>query len=794
MLTQTTTDLSRGVGQLNVSIQNVLTDPSEVGRLTKETEDLTLTVDANRADIRNLTAVVAGLQRATPDVGNQSDNASSVTGDISSLARDMQKMMTDVGSLTSELGNVKGDVGNLAGELALLNKTLKDRASQDAGNENGQLQGTRTKKKIYIDLKAQEGCYRLLNGTHQIGCGSAQAGNVGVVHYMETDEDWDWVLKTGTTTPFAAVLHSANFTAKNVRRLVQSGRVNGIAVISVNLTAPVDGFSADKSCPNDAYGLYHDNADFENCKNETWNQAGHGLVFDDLGMPIFSLTEESDVESIINKCYLKFNKPVNGKARPYPLCAVQLESFMQAAKDTETCIRRSELVLNLNPVKFCDPLGDQNIVATLKAVPYNETRPESSVIVVGARSSTEKDVMFALFQGEAFDYIGSSRMVYEMGEGRFPVSFDMSELDTLKLQKINLTHIAQFIELSQVGRRDDSNSLWMHVDPAVLKQERTTVDAMLQQLKSHGTTAGTHLMETPEGKPLPPASVQRFLMDRKFPSIVITDHEKQFTNRFYNSHFDLAKEIDADYPSDNITDWYNATTRQSNLTASLATTLARYLFNQVTGRDPSSSEQAILTADSEEVNHLYYCYLHSPHCDLFNTTVDPKDTDALKKNTKPYPFYVSIHYKTTELTQLTQRVLAYFTGKEVINATEDTCKVMSDDTGITDERYSYLWMHGPDSGGERKPMCYKSTVLLSVAKSPAFEIDDYDWSSGKYSTWTESVWNTFRVRVFLIPSKQFQVLTLTVGIGFLLVSLVIVYFISSSADVLFQNASEPPQS
>nr|KAG5688275.1 hypothetical protein BaRGS_007915 [Batillaria attramentaria] len=98
---------------------------------------------------------------------------------------------------------------------------------------------------------------------------------------------------------------------------------------------------------------------------------------------------------------------------------------MQAAKDTETCIRRSELVLNLNPVKFCDPLGDQNIVATLKA--------------------------------EAFDYIGSSRMVYEMGKGRFPVSFglpeDLSKLDTLKLQKINLTHIAQFIELSQFQKQ-----------------------------------------------------------------------------------------------------------------------------------------------------------------------------------------------------------------------------------------------------------------------------------------------------------------------------------------------------
>ena len=34
---------------------------------------------------------------------------------------------------------------------------------------------------------------------------------------------------------------------------------------------------------------------------------------------------------------------------------------------------------------------------------------------------------------------------------------------------------------------------------------------------------------------------------------------------------------------------------------------------------------------------------------------------------------------------------------------------------------------------------------------------DYDWKSGKYSTWTESRWDNFKVRVFLIPSKQFEV-------------------------------------
>ena len=40
---------------------------------------------------------------------------------------------------------------------------------------------------------------------------------------------------------------------------------------------------------------------------------------------------------------------------------------------------------NLNPVTHCDPLGDKNVVATLKAVPSNVTRPEKSVIIVATK-------------------------------------------------------------------------------------------------------------------------------------------------------------------------------------------------------------------------------------------------------------------------------------------------------------------------------------------------------------------------------------------------------------------------
>lgn len=53
----------------------------------------------------------------------------------------------------------------------------------------------------------------------------------------------------------------------------------------------------------------------------------------------------------IFQCYEKHNKPINGVPRDYPLCSAELKDRMTAAKDSETCWRRSNLVVNLSPGK-----------------------------------------------------------------------------------------------------------------------------------------------------------------------------------------------------------------------------------------------------------------------------------------------------------------------------------------------------------------------------------------------------------------------------------------------------------
>ncbi|MEQ2239511.1 hypothetical protein ILYODFUR_005213, partial [Ilyodon furcidens] len=105
--------------------------------------------------------------------------------------------------------------------------------------------------------------------------------------------------------------------------------------------------------------------------------------------------------------------------------------------------------------------------------------------------------------------------------------------------------------------------------------------------------------------------------------------------------------------------------------------------------------------------------------------------------------------------------------------------------------YSYFWAQGaaPPNSTEREGFCVRSTVRWSKAISPAFELNDY--TSSNYSTWTESRWKEIKGRIFLVASHDLEMLTLGVGIGVLLTSLLLTYIISTKADILFSSGREP---
>ncbi|XP_060067628.1 nicastrin-like [Ylistrum balloti] len=608
--------------------------------------------------------------------------------------------------------------------------------------------GVRVSNKTYVEINGVSACFRRFNATHQIGCNSKASGNVGVVYYVESTDDIDYIVNTANQAPYAILMGPKLFTLTNVQNLWNSGKINGMMVIHLDTTPIPDAFSPDTTCPNDQYGLYHGNSNYSNCRQGEWNFNGNSMMFQDYAFPIFVMKDKSEVNYLIHDCFEKFNKPLTkGHPRDYPLCAVELKDSMSGSKDSVTCIRRNNMQVNLNPETYCDPLGDNNIVAPLKAVPSTKDYPANSVIVAAARMDTfsmfeneypgadshvtgivallavaeaigkvkeriiqqnnSKDILFTFLQGEAFDYIGSSRIVYDMENKKFPQEPVSGETH---VHPINLEHISHFVEVNQLGLRD-KGKLWIHTDPISVDSSRTISDEINEMIKNITDIAGQvdlDLGETAATKPLPPSSVQRFLKKRQFPAIVITDHENEFTNKYYNSRFDRAVTIQAD------TSDYDIPTEQAKQLTKVATTVARSLFLLATGENATDIE-----ADVTKVHHMLYCFLVNKSCDLFQEIIEEENLNTLLESSTPYPFYVGVTATDNHVTSLTKRLLSLYTG-------DRQEKVIKKDCNVPEKYkvYEYTWMEGqkqPDSE-KRNGFCMRSTVKLTTAKSPAFDL------------------------------------------------------------------------
>lgn len=709
----------------------------------------------------------------------------------------------------------------------------------------------RTRQKIYYEVDDADYamCFRRLNLTHEIGCSSNRSGNVGVLQYLESRENVTWLINNGQNSPYIVLLTPQLFDKGIVDELAGSGKVNGLLVIHANLTDYIlpDSFSPDTSCPNEGFSMYAENSTYGHCRNISWNPHGNGMAYNDYPFPIAILRNITHIDFIINECYRKFNDPFNGLDKSYPLCAAQVKSSMDAAKDTPTCVRRSNMVTNLNPQVYCDPLGDFNVFSFV--APINSTEPPAnqSVTVVAAKLDSfsmfysvdpaadssiagfitllatiealgkvkkeladhvvERPLLFTFFNGEVWDYIGSSRLLYEMEHGFFP---GFLENGSTGAARIYPHHIRNFIEVSQVGIPEDG-SLWLHTDPLSNRDpdvKQKTKDLM-SDFQSAGAAAGVDISEAPEYQPLPPASFQSFLKKYAIPGFVIADHKKQFQNKYYNSRYDTHDTISMVYP-DGLpqNETYDYVTDGAKHLTKVATALARTVFNLTTGSTEGADE---IQADNSTITHMLYCFLIHPQCELFNFSLNTVNAKILKKNngTGPLSTYVQVSVANSLgapnwITMLAHNLVSYFLGDEVHikdcsspSDCEDKCEKLNDPKKHPESLlYRYNWIQGPvkpnSTTSERAGLCLKSTANYSIARSPAFDIKNYDWNSNEYSVWTESRWATdsMKLRVFLLPEKSYEIAILCSGIALALISFFVAFGISKKADIVFnlQNA------
>ncbi|XP_066508337.1 nicastrin-like [Hoplias malabaricus] len=673
-------------------------------------------------------------------------------------------------------------------------------------------------KKIYIELTNTVPCVRLLNATHQIGCQSSISGNTGVLHVLETDADLEWILSTGPHPPYMVLMESALFTRPTMMKMKNTSRVAGVAVIHTS-TAPDKGFSPHTSCPNQNMGVYREQygPELANCNQTVWNPLGNDLSYEDFTFPIFSLKDDNQTQ-IIHKCFEQHNARVNGSAPQYPLCAMQLFSHMHAVTDTVTCMRRTDLQnsFSVNPEKLCDPLGDYNVWASIR--PLNDSqkghKENESVVIAATRldgrsffwdiapsaegtvsgivtllaaaqalypvtkeAQPPRNIIFTFFQGEAFDYIGSSRMVYDMEKEKFVIDLD---------------NVHSMMEIGQVGLRSGQN-LWVHTDP--VSRKNTTVDDVVKTLVSSITSVASSLnltlKEPDTSQALPPSSFQRFLRSRPIPGLVLADHQSSFNNRYYESLYDTAAYMNVNYPPDLTPEQQlEYETEAAKSLSEVATVVARSLYKQAGGDDRYLNN---ITADTKTVAKLLYGFLIMSNNSWFSSLLPP---EALGRGSilesSPPQYYVGLRLDNSvkTITSFVQFILANMTGT-VTNLNQSQCQNPKSVPGESKDLYFYTWVSGPVSAnGTTEPYCVRAPVRRVKALSPAFDLLDY--GSTEYSTWTESRWKTIRARIFLVASPELEMMTLVVGVAVLLVSLLVTYFVSSKAELLFSSTREAP--
>ncbi|KAJ6637135.1 Nicastrin [Pseudolycoriella hygida] len=655
----------------------------------------------------------------------------------------------------------------------------------------------RTKDKMFSSIVGSS-CFKRLNATHETGCTSSYGGSVGVLHYIKTPDDFEFVLKDPPSPPYAVMVTPQLFTREYLIRLKDSPHISTIVLIkSVNETLAQ--FSQELKCPNQFSGIDSNSCDID--KPETiWNPYGTGLLHENFPFPIYYVSEEAEIAKLVD-CFDKFNSFDVANQHNRPLCSIQVNSFMSAAVNSEVCLRRTNYANNLSATRFCDPLQSRNIFATLfpRETVSQEDRKvqkDEKLVLVTARidttsmfdgigagamdslipfativstahllakllpereASNNSNVLFVLFNGESYDFIGSQRFVYDINKGYFPS----------KIQATNQISFENIVMMIDIGLLDD-----LHRFTVFHVEEFKAATDLVKLLETYSQKFAFNISTTSKvTQNLPPTSAQSFLREnRTFPAMVLSSNP---LNRFYHSIFD---------DQDNIKFKYFNTTQDFTVAAAInntmgfpadsiqmairnaSTVLAAALYEKVTEHTYRGNQGSNLIL----IDELLYCFLISSDCPLFRAA-GPKNMPA-RPEAPPPPRYVSVQgLYTHETARWTFRIFGFLIG-QTVPIEEQNCTVLP-----------MFWFPGFNGTGS----CHYTTQNFSQAYSPAFVEENYDWKSGKYSTWTESTWRELNARIFLKPSSTHEAKTLAVGFVVMIVSFVLVFLFNSKSDILF---------
>ncbi|XP_045760866.1 nicastrin isoform X3 [Maniola jurtina] len=623
----------------------------------------------------------------------------------------------------------------------------------------------RLREQIYSSIEGGAACFRRLNGTHQAGCSSSLNGEVGVVHMIYNISDAQWLVHNGSAGPYMAVVSTALYYDVIELLLQEPDNIAGILLYD-NATMSPDFFTQESRCPNEYSADPDSQCSSSQAGGIVWNERGTGLLRRDIPYPIFFLPKARiDEIKKIEECYNSYNLDKDNQ-RGRALCSLQLNSFMYAAVNSVVCLRRSASSAFLSSNKVCDPLGDYNVYYSLFPRAKETEATKKPVTLVTARIDSaslfdDQNVLWTLFNGESFDYIGSQRIAYDLSRGAWPPVAPLAPSD-----------VRLHIELGQLGgslQLFKNNASWPLYAFAPYSSQTAVPSKIIEFLGEMSSySSQNNITISPEfTSNIPPSSLHSFRRILRnvtesgaLPEILLVDHKETFNNKFYESALDDYENIGYVYhnisiskdgtfiPTDDLL--ANGTMKQTEAQvkiAGLATTLAHTLYQQLAGKPYTGT----VKASAHLVDEMLYCFLRSQACRLL-LAADYANSAEEPLAERPLPLYVGVAAWASPPAVYAGHLLALLTGSH-LHVNRTACDKNAD-TG-----FSYYWLRGWNQSG----VCIETTMNFSQAVSPAFIKSDYDLTSGEFSTWTESVWQAIWARVFVRASGAGARLAAAVG-------------------------------
>ncbi|KAA8530686.1 hypothetical protein F0562_005380 [Nyssa sinensis] len=574
-------------------------------------------------------------------------------------------------------------------------------------------------KSMYVVIDGYP-CVRLLNLSGEIGCSNPGRDKVvaPIVRFKNADElvqlSAILVSLNDFENFFLRVSNDSNF-AKNVGGvLVESG---------TEIQNELKGFSPAEKFPQAKFAPYRG-------INYEWNPIGSGIMWNTYNFPIFLLSQSSTLTlqelAVKNE---KSKKAYNAKVAEFDLV---MQTTKAGTHDSESCLKE-ETCLPLGGYSVC--LGADSpisgLISLLAAV--------DALSHVDGLDDLNKQLVFVVFTGEAWGYLGSRRFLLELDRHSDAV------------YGLNNTLIDMVVEIGSVGKgfSQGVKNLFAHTTgvSSATNKTLTALQRARDSLQSEGIKISTANASNPG---IPPSSLMAFLRKNSQTSgVVLEDFDTVFTNKFYHSHLDDLSNIN------------------SSAIVAAASLVARTLYVLASdGKDLSTSALSAININASLVEELLGCLLNCEpglSCGLVKHYISPTSTCPShyvgvllgEPTFTPYAGYVG------DVPRFLWNFLADKTSIPTENAT--SCPKNCSNTGE-------LCIKAETDG---KGVCVVSTTRYVPAYSTRLKFESETWKVLPINStdpmgladpvWTESNWGVIALRVYTVQDAAYDRLILLGG-------------------------------